>query len=81
MADKNELLFQHGTNFNELPSWQKRGFGVRSEMVGRLGHDPVRGVDVSCERRQLAVDLELPLGAQYDDYLAQRLAEANGSLG
>ena len=81
VADKNELLFQHGTNFNELPSWQKRGFGVRSEMVGRLGHDPVRGVDVSCERRQLAVDLELPLGAQYDDYLAQRLAEANGSLG
>lgn len=28
VADKNELLFQHGINFNELPAWQKRGAGV-----------------------------------------------------
>ncbi|MGL4422617.1 MAG: tRNA(His) guanylyltransferase Thg1 family protein, partial [Gemmataceae bacterium] len=27
VADKNELLFQSGTNFNELPAWQKRGSG------------------------------------------------------
>lgn len=25
---KNELLFRQGINFNELPSWQKRGIGV-----------------------------------------------------
>src|SRR5262249_24958282 len=24
-AERNELLFQHGVNFNELPLWQKRG--------------------------------------------------------
>jgi len=28
VADKNELLFQHGINFNELPAWQKRAAGV-----------------------------------------------------
>ena len=25
VADKNELLFQEGINFNDLPAWQKRG--------------------------------------------------------
>lgn len=28
VADKNELLFQHGTNFNDVPNWQKRGVGL-----------------------------------------------------
>ena len=28
LADKNELLYQYGINFNELPNWQKRGIGV-----------------------------------------------------
>ena len=27
VAQKNELLFQSGINFNDLPSWQKRGTG------------------------------------------------------
>jgi len=28
IAGKNELLFQHGVNFNDLPLWQKRGIGL-----------------------------------------------------
>ena len=28
VADKNELLFQHGVNFNHVPNWQKRGVGL-----------------------------------------------------
>jgi tRNA(His) 5'-end guanylyltransferase len=27
-AEKNELLFQYGINFNDLPAWQKRGAGI-----------------------------------------------------
>ena len=27
-ADKHELLFQSGVNFDALPTWQKRGFAV-----------------------------------------------------
>src|SRR5438128_10639903 len=27
-AFKNELLFQHGINFNDLPAWQRRGIGL-----------------------------------------------------
>lgn len=29
VADKNELLFRHGINFNDLPAWQRRGTIVR----------------------------------------------------
>lgn len=28
VAFKNEFLFQHGINYNDLPSWQKRGTGL-----------------------------------------------------
>ena len=28
VSQKNELLFQYGINFNDLPSWQKRGVGL-----------------------------------------------------
>ncbi len=27
-ADKNELLFSQGINFDDLPNWQKRGVGL-----------------------------------------------------
>ena len=27
VSQKNELLFQAGINFNDLPTWQKRGIG------------------------------------------------------
>jgi hypothetical protein len=27
-ADKRELLFQQGIDFDTLPTWQKRGFGL-----------------------------------------------------
>ncbi|MBR0502119.1 MAG: hypothetical protein IJJ77_02620 [Paludibacteraceae bacterium] len=27
-ADKNELLFSHGINYNNLPMWQRRGVVV-----------------------------------------------------
>jgi len=32
VADKNELLFQHDVNFNDLPDWQKRGIGLYWEV-------------------------------------------------
>ena len=28
VAEKNELLFSRGINFNDLPAWQKRGIGL-----------------------------------------------------
>jgi tRNA(His) guanylyltransferase len=28
VAERNELLFRAGVNFNDVPAWQKRGIGV-----------------------------------------------------
>jgi tRNA(His) guanylyltransferase len=43
VADKNELLFQAGVNFNDLPRWQKRGCGVRWREVEKIGLNPTTG--------------------------------------
>lgn len=66
-ADKNELLFGHGVNFNELPAWQRRGIGLWWETREHAGHDPVRGVDVTTTRRGVHIERELPMK---DDYRA-----------
>ena len=73
VAEKNELLFQHGINFNELPAWQKRGTGVYRENYMKPGHDPRSGETVTATRRRLAVDLELPRGEAYDELIKRLL--------
>src|SRR5207249_1066780 len=64
-AFKNELLFQSGVNFNDVPAWQRRGSGIYVRKVPHTGHDPVRGVAVQTTRRRVWVDRELPLGEAY----------------
>lgn len=43
VAQKNELLFQSGINFNRLPEWQRRGVGVYWEGYEKEGHNPRTG--------------------------------------
>lgn len=66
-SDKNELLFEHGINFNDLPAWQRRGVGLWWEDHARTGRDPVRDVDVTTTRRHVHVERDLPMK---DDYRA-----------
>ena len=40
VAEKNEMLFQHGINFNDLPSWQKRGIGIYWEEYDKPSENP-----------------------------------------
>lgn len=85
VAERNELLFQHGINFNELPSWQKRGVGVVWERYEKAARNPKTGQEVSASRRRLAVDMELPMKEEYESFvralLSSRVAEqhARGS--
>jgi tRNA(His) 5'-end guanylyltransferase len=72
-ADKNELLLRHGVNFNDLPTWQRRGVGLWWETYERPGYDPVRGTEVTASRRRIAVDRELPMKDAYRA-LVERLA-------
>lgn len=65
IAFKNELLFSRGINFDKLPSWQKRGFGIYWTEVEKAGYNPVTNTEETAMRREMKVDFELPLGTQY----------------
>ena len=74
---KNELLFAHGVNYNDLPAWQKRGCGLWWEQREKQGVDPRTNTPTTAHRRNLRREHELPLGDTYADLLAERLAEAS----
>jgi tRNA(His) guanylyltransferase len=56
VADNNELLFRHGINFNDLPSWQKRGVGLYWEGYDRPAVNPSTGETVLARRRRIRRD-------------------------
>lgn len=69
VRDKHELLLQHGIRFHDLPSWQKRGVGLyweeyRKAAVNRLTNQPV-----AARRKRIRTDADLPLKAEYDQFL------------
>lgn len=74
VADKNEMLFQRGLNFNDTPLWQRRGLGVRWETYEKEGHNPVTDETVVVDRRRLATLDELPMGDDYTALLVEMLA-------
>ena len=67
--EKNELLFSMGVNYNDLPSWQKRGVGMFFKDVERRGFNPITKETVPCIRRELYLEEELPLGEAYSDFI------------
>ncbi|MFZ1641533.1 MAG: tRNA(His) guanylyltransferase Thg1 family protein [Candidatus Contendobacter sp.] len=73
VAEKNELLFQHGINFNDLPAWHKRGVGVYGETDAKPGLDPRSGEATIAIRRCLTVNLELPRSEAYDALIRRLL--------
>jgi tRNA(His) 5'-end guanylyltransferase len=78
-ADKNELLFQNGVNFNDLPLWQKRGVGLYWEEYDRQAENPVTGEKVLARRRRSRRDLELPMKEDYSAFLRNLMAEGRSS--
>ncbi len=73
VAYKNELLFQHGINFNDTPSWQKRGIGVFWSEVSKQGFNPITNEYVTTSRRDLCVEYELPLREEYAAFIEEKL--------
>jgi tRNA(His) 5'-end guanylyltransferase len=68
-ADKNELLFRNGINFNELPVWQRRGVGIYWEEYDRSAENPGTGERLAARRRRLRRDFELPMRDAYSSFL------------
>jgi tRNA(His) guanylyltransferase len=73
IADKNELLFSYGINFNDLPSWQKRGIGLYWHEVEKEGYNPKLKEKVMVKRRQIKIDYDLPMKDDYNDFLKKLL--------
>ena len=65
VADKNELLFQHGVNFNDLPNWQKRGIGLYWETYEKPATNPKTGETLTATRRRIRKELDLPMKDEY----------------
>lgn len=73
LADKNELLFSRGINFNELPNWQKRGVGLYWGLEEKTGFNPKGNIPVVSHRRAIITDMELPMRGQYSEFVAKLL--------
>ncbi len=69
VANKNELLFQRGINFNDLPSWQKRGVGVYWKEYQKKAINPKTGQAVIAQRKCLKIDLELAMKDEYSNFI------------
>lgn len=74
-ADKNELLFRHGINFNDLPLWQKRGIGLYWEEYDRPAVNPISAETVLARRRRVRRDLELPMKDDYSAFLRNLITQ------
>jgi tRNA(His) guanylyltransferase len=75
VAEKNELLFQKGINFNELPNRQKRGIGISWEAYEKEATNPKTGESVLATRNRLKVDYDLPMKDDYSNFINQLVPE------
>ena len=74
VADKNELLFQHGINFNDLPMWQKRGVGLYWEQYEKEGKNPISGEQVTALRHRVKINYSLPMKEEYGNFVKELIA-------
>lgn len=75
VAEKNDLLFDQGVNFNDLPLWQRRGIGLYWDLESRKGFNPQTREVVTVKRRAIKVDFELPMRDQYSEFISRILDE------
>lgn len=67
VADRNEMLFKAGINFNDVPAWQKRGIGIVWENELHAGQNPKTGEAVTSTRRRAVVSYDLPMKTEFED--------------
>lgn len=75
-AAKNELLFQQGINFNDLPLWQKRGSGLYWSQREHTGYNPRSGESTVTTRRELILNAELPMKDDYSHFIRNLLGSS-----
>lgn len=76
-SEKNEILFERGINYNDLPLWQKRGSGMYFQDEVRQGFNPVANAATTYTRRSLQVEMELPIDQEYSQLITKIIEDAN----
>ena len=71
VAEKHELLFQHGINFNDLPNWQKRGIGFYRELYEKPAINHKTGESIVAERHRIKTELNLPVNEAYSEFVKE----------
>lgn len=56
-----ELVFQHGINISETPTWQRCGIMVYRETHEKTGYDPIKKIEVKTPRTQIIQQWETPI--------------------
>ncbi|MBO9635818.1 MAG: guanylyltransferase [Chitinophagaceae bacterium] len=79
-SQKNELLFQYGINFNELPNWQKRGIGLYWHEVEKEGFNPKTNKATTVIRRELFVNYDLPMRDDYNRFILSLLHHNDNNI-
>ena len=69
VSRKNELLFQYDINFNDIPSWQKRGVGLYWEEYEKVAANPITNEPVVACRRRIRTDFDLPMKNEYGEFV------------
>jgi tRNA(His) 5'-end guanylyltransferase len=73
VAAKNELLFNHAVNFNDLPRWQRRGVGLFWETYEKQATNRQTGEEVLVQRKRIKHELELPMKEAYSTFVENLL--------
>jgi tRNA(His) guanylyltransferase len=76
---KNELLFEEGINFNDLPAWQKRGTGCHWTEIEKVGFNPKKNEPTLAKRRELIASSELPMRDEYSEFVRNLVSPRSGS--
>lgn len=70
-SDLQEMIFQKGQNWNNLPTSQKRGRCIVKQLSNKLAHNPKTGEVTNAIRSEWVVDNEIPIFSQ-DRYYVEK---------
>ena len=77
MIETTKHLMDCRFRYNDLPSWQKRGIGLFYLNEQRQGFNPITKENTLYTRRALHVEIELPIGQEYSQFLYAILEDMN----
>ena len=72
---KNEMLFKKGINFNDTPTWHRRGVALYNKKVEKVGVNKLTGEKTITTRNSIFKDYELEIGEAYKEYIRNIVKE------